>query len=93
MPFVPTWSIPDHRVLISLATGSPSTMAATKAGVASLTDQTKVDGLGDVGYSSVKPTRVDVHFFKGDVEILMSAYGASTVDPLVALAKKVSAAL
>jgi hypothetical protein len=82
----------DHRVTISLATGPA--IEATKAAVAQLSDQTKVDGLGDVGYSSVKPTRLDVHFFKGNTEILMSGYGTTGgMDPLVALAKKVSAAL
>ena len=83
---------PDHRVTISLATGPA--IEATKAAVGNLPDQTKVDGLGDVGYKSTKPTRLDAHFFRGNVEVLMSAYGTTGgLDPLVALAKKVDAAL
>ncbi len=82
----------DHRVTISLATGPA--IEATKTAVGSLPDQTKVDGLGDVGYESTKPTRLDAHFFRGNVEVLMSAYGTTGgLDPLVALAKKVDAAL
>ena len=85
---------PEHRVIISLATGPADTMATTKAAVAGLSGLTKIDGLGDVGYSSSRQTRLDVHFFKGDTEVLMSAYGQpGGVDSLVALAKKVSAAL
>ncbi len=82
----------EHKVNLSLATGPA--IDATKAAVANLSGQTKVDGLGDVGYSSVKPTRLDVHFFKGNTEVLISAYGTNGgVDPLVALAKQVDAAL
>ena len=82
----------EHKVLISLATGSA--IEATKAAVASLPNQTKVDGLGDVGYSSTKPDRLDVHFFKGSTEVLISGYGTTGgMDPMVVLAKQVDAAL
>jgi hypothetical protein len=63
-------------------------------GVASLPNQTKADGLGDAGYSSTKPDRLDVHFFKGNTEVLISGYGTTGgLDPLIALGKQVDAAL
>ena len=83
----------DHRIIISLATGPADTMAKTKAAVASL-GQTKVDGLGDVAYSATIDARLDVHFFQGTTEVLISGFGLpGGMDSLVALAKKVSASL
>ena len=84
----------EHRLNISFATGSATTMAATKKGVASLPGKTVVDGLGDVGYSSSQGARLDVHFFTGDTEVLISAIGQpGGADTLISLAKKVDAAM
>jgi hypothetical protein len=83
----------DHRIIISLATGPADIMAKTKAAVANL-GQTKVDGLGDVGYSATLDARLTVHFFQGSTEVLVTGYGLpGGMDALVALAKKVSAGL
>lgn len=85
---------PDHRLIISIATGPADVMATTKAGVAKLSGLTKIAGLGDVGYSSTRDTRLDVHFFRGDREVLISVYGQPGAgDALVALSRKVDAAL
>jgi hypothetical protein len=84
----------DQKVTISIATGPADTMQATKDAVAKLSGQTVVDGLGDVGYTSTTGTRLDAHFFTGNAEVLVSAFGQpGGVDPLVALAKKVDAAM
>lgn len=84
----------DHRLLISVATGPADVMAKTKAGVAKLSGLTKIAGLGDVGYSSTRDARLDVHFFRGDKEVLISVYGEpGSGDALVALGRKVDAAL
>ncbi len=83
----------DHRIIIALATGPADIMAKTKAAVAKL-GQTKVDGLGDVGYSATIDTRLSVHFLQGSTEVLLTGFGLpGGIDTLVALAKKVSAAL
>ncbi len=83
----------DHRIIITLATGPADIIAKTKASVASL-GHTKVDGLGDIGYSSTVDTRMDVHFFQGLTEVLISGYGLpGGMDSLIALARKVSAGL
>lgn len=84
----------DHRLLIMVATGPADIMAKTKAGVAKLSGLTKVAGLGDVGYTSTSDNRLDVHFFRGDREVLISVYGQPDAgDALVSLGRKVDAAL
>ena len=88
----------QHRLNVSFTTASAEVAAKTKAQVAKLAGQTVVDGLGDVGYSSSKQdvasglTRLDVHFFKGTTEVLLSAFGqAGGMDAVVGLAKKAAA--
>ena len=84
----------DHRLLIMISTGPAGVMATTKSAVAKQSGLTKIAGLGDVGYSSTRDTRLDVHFFKGDKEVLISLYGEpSAGDALVAVGRKVDAAL
>lgn len=84
----------DHRLLIMVTSGPAGVMATTKSAVAKLSGLTKVAGLGDVGYSSAPDGRLDVHFFRGDKEVLISLYGQPSAGAaLVALGRKVDAAL